>query len=200
MNILHRFLRPAMLAGLLALAACAPYSLIPAEPTSVANFQVDVGSPWNKVNRLRIDSSAPVAYWTSDGPALDSILFIGGVKSGQPIVTINRSDDDKDKLLFRDTMTSAEIVELWEATVAKVFNTTLAEGKNVQPARFAGVDGFRFDFTYVPKDEVDRKGTGYGAVKDGRLYLIFFSGTKLYHFGLREAEAMHIMQTAKITG
>src|SRR3546814_12950915 len=80
-------------------------------------------------------------------------------------------------------MTSSEVVELWEATMTKVFKTTLAEGKNVQPVKFAGMDGFRFDFNYVPKDEVDRKGVGFGAVKDGRLYLIFFSGTKLYHYG-----------------
>src|SRR3546814_347814 len=137
-----------------------------------------------------------ISDWSSDVCSSD----LGGVKTGKPILTVGREDEVKDKLLFRDTMTSSEVVELWEATMTKVFKTTLAEGKNVQPVKFAGMDGFRFDFNYVPKDEVDRKGVGFGAVKDGRLYLIFFSGTKLYHYGLREAEAMQIIQTARITG
>jgi hypothetical protein len=60
--------------------------------------------------------------------------------------------------------------------------------------------GFKFDFHYVAKDEVDRSGIGYAAVKDGKLYLIFFSGSKLHHYPLRLGSAMRIMESAKITG
>src|SRR3546814_4356213 len=91
-----------------------------------------------------------ISDWSSDVCSSD----LGGVKTGKPILTVGREDEVKDKLLFRDTMTSSEVVELWEATMTKVFKTTLAEGKNVQPVKFAGMDGFRFDFNYV-----DRKST-----------------------------------------
>lgn len=199
MTMFSAFRRVLAVAVLFAAAACAPYTLIPPAPTSVANFQVENEIPWNKVNQLRVESSAPLAFWTADGPNLNSILFIGGVKSDSALLNV-QGDTNKNTLVFRDSMTPSEIVELWEATITKVNQTTLAKGSNIQPAQFGGTSGFRFDFHYVTKDEVDRSGIGYAAVKDGRLYLIFFSGTKLHHYPLRLASAKRIMESARING
>jgi hypothetical protein len=193
---LHRLVA---IATLLVAAACAPFSLVPPAPTSVANFQVEADIPWNKVNQLRVESSAPLAYWTADGPNLNAILFIGGVKSGASVLKVT-GDTNKETLVFNDKMTPSEIVELWEAVITKINQTTIAKGSNIQPAQFGGTNGFRFDFQYVTKDEVDRSGIGYAAVKDGKLYLMFYSGTKLHHYQLRLANARKLMDTARITG
>ena len=58
--------------------------------------------------------------------------------------------------------------------------------------KIGGVDGFRFEVNFVQKDEVDHEGTVIGAIKDDRLYLIFFEGDRLYHYGkyLPTIEAM----------
>lgn len=192
-------LRYGFLALLLALAACAPYSLVPPAPTDVANFRVETDIAWNKANQLRIESSAPIAYWTADGPSLNAIMFIGGVKNGEVLLRVPGSSETE-TLVFRDSMAPGEIVELWESTIAKLNNTTIAEGRNVRPVKFGGGDGFSFDFSYVTKDEVDRRGIGYAAVRDGRLYMIFYSGTKLHHYGLRLPSAMRIIETAQIGG
>ncbi|WP_341915732.1 hypothetical protein [Ferrovibrio terrae] len=190
----------AVLALLLIIAACAPFSLVPASTNDVANFRVDADIAWNKVNQLRLESSAPLAYWTVDGPSLNGMLFIGGVKDGQPVVKVQGDTTKDNALIFRNGMTATEIVELWEATTAKISQTTIAKGSNIEGATFGGTSGFKFDFHYVTKDEVDRSGIGYATVKDGRLYLIFFSGTKLHHYPARLASAKRIIESARITG
>lgn len=182
------------------LTACTAYSLVPTTPTSVANFQVESDITWNKANRLRIESSAPVEFWTADAPGLNSILFIGGVKDGGYVLRQSGTTETVNNLVFHKGMTATEIVELWESAITKLNQTSIAKGSNIRPAQFGGVPGFKFDFTFVNKDEVDRSGVGYAAVKDGRLYMIFYSGTKLHHYGLRLASAVRIMESAKITG
>ncbi len=184
---------------LLLVAACAPYTLVPASSSDVANFRVDVDMPWNKANMLRVESSAPLAVWTADAPSLNSIMFIGGVRDGGAVLRVS-NDTDKSPLIFRSAMTPTEIVELWEATISKVNGATIAKGSNIQPVTFGGVPGFRFDFHFVTRDEVDRTGLAYVAVKGDRLYMIFYSGTKLHHFQLRQANVQRMIESARITG
>jgi len=192
--------RLSALALVLLVAACAPFALVPAATNDVANFRVDADIAWNKVNQPRLESSAPLAYWTADGPALNGMIFIGGVKDGQPVIKVMGDTSKDNALVFRSGMTASEIVELWEAATAKISQTTIAKGSNIEPVAFAGGTGFKFDFHYVTKDEVDRSGIGYATVKDGKLYLIFFSGTKLHHYPTRLASAKRIMESARITG
>lgn len=191
--------RCAAVAVLLLAAACAPFSLVPATSNDVANFRVDADITWSKVNQLRVQSDAPIAYWTADGPNLNGILFIGGVKDGQTLIK-KANDTDKNQAVYRSGMTATEIVEIWESAMSKLSDSTITKGGNIQPATFAGTTGFSFELQYVNKDEVDRSGLGYAAVKDGKLYLIFFAGTKLHHYPVRLASAKRIMESARITG
>jgi len=192
----------ASLGLLLLLAACAGYKLVPPVQTTVANFAVAPDIAWSQASQTGLQSSAPLAIWTVDGPALDQILFIGGVKSGDPLFTLaNRgTDEQKKNNAFRDAMAPSEIAELWESVFAQFGGTTLAQASNVEPARFGGIEGFKFDFAYTPKDEVERRGVVYGAVKDKKLYLIYYAGTKLYHYGLRLPNAMKTIESARIVG
>lgn len=201
---MKRFISPlrrvAALALVVVLAGCTAYSLVPPTTTDVANFRVENDIAWNKANKLRVESTAPLAFWTADGPALNYILFIGGVKDGSYVLRQMGTTETVNNLIFRSGMSPSEIVELWEASMTKLNTTSIAKGSNIQPANFGGTRGFKFDFQYVAKDEVDRSGVGYASVKDGKLYLIFFAGSKLHHYPLRLNSAMRIMETAKITG
>lgn len=196
------FRRLLALGLLFLLVACAGYKLVPPAQTTVANFSVAPDIAWSQASHLTLQSSAPIAAWTVDGPALNQILFLGGVKSGDPLFTpSNRgTDEQKKNIAFRDTMGPAEIAELWEAVFAQFAQTTLAATSNVEPARFGGIEGFKFDFAFTSKDEVERRGVIYGAVKDKKLYLIYYTGTKLYHYGLRLPNAMKAIESARIVG
>jgi len=187
---------------LLSLAGCQAFTLVPEASTSAAGIQVQVDAPWNKINQLAVQSSGLVEVWTADGPGLNMLIFIGGARDGQPVLhrhNVNAASKAPAPV-FRDSMAPAEIVELWESVMAQVSTTTIAKGSNIQPVKFGDLDGFQFDFNYATKDEVDRQGIGYGAVKDKKLYLIFYSGAKLHHYSLRLASATKIMQSAKIGG
>jgi len=197
-------LRRLALVGLLfVLAGCAAYKLVPPAQTTVANFSVAPDIAWNEASRSVLQSGAPVVQWTADGPALNQIIFVGGVKSGDPVFALFNAagqEEKKKSITFRDTMGPSEIAELWESVYAQVTSTTLVKASNIEPARFGGVDGFKFDFAFTPKDEVERSGVVYGAVKDKKLYVIFYVGTKLYHFGLRLPNAMKTIESARIVG
>jgi len=193
--------RLAAVAIVLGLSACTAYSLVPPMANDVANFRVEPDIAWNKANKLRVDSSAALASWTADGPGLNNVIFIGGVKDGTPVLTVQGdTGGTKDALVFRKDMSPSEIVELWEAAITKLNQTSIAKASNIQPTQFGGMPGFKFEFSYTNKDEVERSGLGYAAVKDGRLYMIFYSGTKLHHYGLRLASAQKMMETAQIRG
>lgn len=182
---------------LLLSAACAPYALVPAAPTSVANFTVDVDRPWNRINQSNLRSNAPLGYWTADGPGLNTMLFVGGVKDGEEIISISNTGTS-DRVAFRSNMTPSEILELWESVLSQITGSAVIRSSNLQPARFLNADGFRFDLQYAGGDEVERIGLGYAAVNAGRLYLIFYSGTKLHHYGLRLDSARRIIETARL--
>lgn len=199
---LRRLLRSIAAILLLGLAGCPAYTLVPESSASAAGMQVQVDAPWNKVNQLAVQSSGAVEIWTADGLNLNMLIFIGGAKDGEPILhrhNVNAPAKNPAPV-FRASMAPAEIVELWEAVMAQLSSTTIAKGSNIQPVKFGGLDGFQFDFNYATKDEVDRQGVGFGLVKDKKLFLVFYSGTKLHHYNLRLASATKIMQSAKIGG
>lgn len=198
--MLTAFSRPmAVLVLLLGLAGCAAYSLVAPAKVSVAGMQVDVEQPWNKANQLTVTSSGAIEVWTADGPALNTIMFIGGARDGEVAVKSN-NPNASGTAIFRASMSPAEIVELWETVIVQQAGTTIAKGGNIKPVKHGGIDGFTFEFAYTGKNEVEQQGLGYAAIKDKRLYMIFFSGTKLHHYGSRRASVEKMIETVRIAG
>ena len=135
------------------------------------------------------------------GPVPRDRAASGGVSNGSPLFVRTSQQLKGDPLPpFRRTMGPSEVMELFEATFARVFQSPLVEGRALAPAAFAGHPGFRFDFTFTGRDSVDRRGIAVGTVRDERLYLLTFSGTRIYHFGAYRAEAERIIASARFTG
>lgn len=177
------------------LAGCAPqYALVPPQRTTVQNaFSVVPGDPWNRwsftfekigaYQQIQAEMwNGPVETWVADGYGLDRLIFIGGLANGASL--IKPVADSKDPLpVFREDMTPSEVMEFLEATIARAGQTTLIETRNLRLTQFGGHPGFRFDLSYVRRDdEVDTDGTVVGAIRNKKLYLIFFSGTRLHHY------------------
>ena len=70
------------------------YSLVPPGPRVVANGRIAVTPPqaWNRIPRGTYDIREE-ENWTLNGPLLDSIGFIGGLRDGHAIVRQRRRDD-----------------------------------------------------------------------------------------------------------
>jgi hypothetical protein len=188
----------------LSLAACQPFVLVPpGKGHELRNVvEVDVGRPWNRMNPQAPGAEqGPVEVWTIDGGDLDSLILFLGVDSGSPLFVRSSERLKGDPLPpFRHTMGPNEVMELFEATFARVFQSPLVDAGALAPATVAGQPGFRFEYTFTGKDSVDRKGVAAGTIRAERLYLLTFTGTRIYHFGAYRAEAEAIFASARFIG
>jgi len=100
---------------------------------------------------------------------------------------------------FRSGMTPNEIMDLFTGTFATATGSAVVQARDLRPATFGGTAGFRFEVSYTLKDDVDRELSAVGTVRDGKLYLIAFQGTKLYHYGKYLPEFEQIISTARLS-
>jgi len=193
------------------LVGCAPYKLIePARQNVGSGFSVETAMRWNQLAPEQV--SGPVVVWTADGVGLDQLMFFT-VAEGEPLLRriaqpsvlqqgpppAPSQTAEAEKLpAFRADMTPNEIAELFEAAIARVTRSTIADAGNLRPMEFAGRPGFRFDFDYVTRDDLERRGLAVGTVKDKKLYLIFFQGPRLYHYEKYLAEVENIVRSARL--
>lgn len=186
-----------VMAAMLALAACAPhYTLVPPAAVAVARGAMTVhpGIAWNRAPKGRYDT-AWEENWTENGPALDSIGFIGGLPDGEAI-TRQRRRADRKVPVFRATMTPQDLVSMIESHYRIKAGATLFETRGIEPASVLGRPGLRFDFDYVGVDEVRRRGRAMIAVIDAKLYCLTLDGAALHYFGAALPEFDAIVSTA----
>lgn len=179
---------------------CATYAIVGPDRVDVGTaYSVEPRSEWNKLSENFV--KGPMEIWTSDGQRMDSLFLFTGVDSGAPLFAGlsrgGRASKQKDAPVFNADMSATEIAELFEASMSRLTGSTLSEMTNLRPATFAGAKGFRFDLAYTTRDQLERKGFAVGAVKDEKLYMIFFQGTRIYHYGKHLKEVEHIVASAK---
>ncbi len=144
-------------------------------------MSVAVPRPWNR-HRAALFSDVPETEdWTLNGPILDQMSFVTGLKSGRYLIEQSkRADNQVPK--FRDDMTPPEIAAMLETLFRVKGGAVEFETLSLQPRQFLGVNGFQFDFEHLDTDELRRKGRAVGAVVDGRLYLILFDAAKSHYY------------------
>lgn len=180
-------MRYVALLALLLLAGCAAYSAVePNHPASISGLTVEPHIPWSKVARLTPDSllydtSGRMQAWTIDGERLDAVYFFAGIADGQTLLT--PSNDKIHLSPFHSNMSAEDIMDLFDSMLTVMTGSAVARSHDLRPAKLAGSDGFRFEINFTLKDDVDRELSAVGTVHGGKLYLIAFEGTKLYHYG-----------------
>jgi len=159
------------------------YSLVRAKEVKVGNGSVAVTPPrpWNKQSTTLFADISTVEDWTQNGPYLDTISFVTGMKDGRAIVR-QRSRDDRQVPKFRSNMTAPEVAAMLESFFRVRGGTVHFRTTGLVPRPFLGTSGFQYDFEHLDSDEVRRKGRAVGAIIDGRLYLILLDATKSHYF------------------
>ncbi|HSV28505.1 MAG TPA: hypothetical protein VLL76_03070 [Candidatus Omnitrophota bacterium] len=190
------------LAVALSLGGCANFTLVnPGKVDIGGKVEVEADTKW---------SAAPVeegSTWTIDGPGLQQLIFHLGVEDGKTLFSqidieprklfgVQIEKRDAVSFKFAKTMTEPELMELFSASLTKLLELPV-ETANLAPANLGGHPGFRFDYRMVGNDEVKRRGKVVGAVVDGKLYMVNYIGTDLYHFSKGEPHADHIISTLK---
>ena len=145
---------------------------------------------WN-----RITTKGPAQQWTMEGMPLDDLFVYSGIKDGEAIHPVTSSSTKP--FVFHSTMQPDEIVSLFEGMLTRdgsTFQLTKSE-----PAIFAGVKGYHFEFKLVRKvDGVELAGLGYGAVSNGELFSIVYVAPRMTFFAKHQESVEKIVRGAKI--
>ncbi|HET9398050.1 MAG TPA: hypothetical protein VFO45_04455 [Sphingomicrobium sp.] len=159
------------------------YSLVRVKEVRVGDDSMAVTPPreWNKISgSLFVDIHA-VEDWTQNGPYLDGISFVTGLKDGKALV-YQRSRDDRQVPKFRSNMTPPEIAAMIESLFRVRAGAVDFKTLSLAPRPFMGASGFQFDYEHLDGDEVRRRGRAVAAVIDGRLYMILFDAARSHYY------------------
>jgi hypothetical protein len=205
-----RFKQLLILAAAVSLPACASgvgggsfgysgYSLVRVKEVRVGNDSMAVTPPreWNKIaGSLFVDIHA-VEDWTQNGPYLDGISFVTGLKDGKALV-YQRRRDDRQVPKFRSNMTPPEIAAMIESLFRVRGGAVDFKTLSMTPRPFLGTNGFQFDYEHLDSDEVRRKGRAVAAVINGRLYMILFDAARSHYYNALLPDYEAIVHSARL--
>jgi hypothetical protein len=196
--MVRSFLTNAFLAAiLLALASCARYTLVEPSATTI-NGAIDVrpALAWSRIANPAPQDIGASEMWTIDGERLHSLMFITGVEGGDTLLSPAQGKDRLPK--FQADMPLEEIASFFEATLTTATQSSLFQYKSIEPATVLGQPGIRMEFSFTGQDQLDRDGLAVATVKEGRLYLIAYQGSRLLHYGKYLPEVQNILESASL--
>lgn len=209
MSVKH-FNRAILVAAAASLAACSSvgggdygisdYTLVRVHRVKVGDGAMSVvpTRPWNRHRSTFFDDIRQVEDWTLNGPFLDGISFVSGLKGGQYLIRQRRSDDQQVPK-FRADMTAPEIAAMLESLYRVRGGTIDFRTLSLRPRTFLGAaNGFQFDYEHLDDDEVWRKGRAVGAVINGRLYLILLDAARSHYYAAALPDFEAIVASAQL--
>jgi hypothetical protein len=175
------------------------YSLVRARSTSVGDGSMAVTPPreWNRVSSIwAIDDIRAVEDWTLNGPYLDSMSFVTGLKGGRYIIRQSKRDAQQVPK-FRSDMTAPEITAMLESFYRVKAGAVEVKTTSLKPRTLMGYPGFQWDFDHLDGDEVWRRGRTVGAVVDGRLYLVLLDAARMHYFDAAAGDFETVVNSAR---
>ena len=208
-----RTARLSLLWAALPLAACSSlgageygigdYNLVRVHRVEVGDGGMTVVAPrpWNERRRsILFDDVREVEDWTLNGPILDGISFVTGLKSGRYLIR-QRKSADQQVPKFRDDMTPPEIAAMLESLYRVRGGAVEFRTLSLQPRPFLGAaNGFQLDYEHLDNDELWRKGRVVGAVIGGRLYLVMYDAARSHYYNAALPDFEAIVASAQIRG
>ncbi len=199
----------AAVAASLLLSACAggigggggfgSYSLVRARATAVGNDSLRVTPirEWNRQRGQLFIDIREVEDWTLNGPLLDGISFVTGLKSQRTLVRQTRRDD-RQVPKYRANMTAPEVAAMIESLFRVRGGTVEFRTLGLAPRTFLGQPGYQYDFEHLDGDEVWRRGRAVGATVNGRLYLILYDAARAHYYDAALGDFEAIVNSARL--
>ena len=159
------------------------YALVRVQRVNVGDGAMSVVAPrpWNRHRTRLFADVRDVEDWTLNGPILDGISFVSGLKSGRYLI-YQRKSEDQQVPKFRSDMTPPEITAMLESLYRVRGGAVDFRTLSLQPRPFLGTNGFQFDYEHLDDDELWRKGRAVGAVINGQLYLILLDAARTHYY------------------
>jgi len=175
------------------------YALVGVRRVNVGDGSLTVTPPrpYNRHRSFLWSDVQDVEDWTQNGPYLDGISFVSGLKSGRYLIRESkRADQQVPK--FRSDMTPPEIVAMLESLYRVKGGAVEFHTLSLQPRPFLGTGGFQLDYEHLDSDELWRKGRAVGAVINGQLYLILFDAARSHYYGTILPDFESIVASAQL--
>ena len=200
-----------LLATALALSACSSvgageygfsdYSLVRVQRVSVGDGSLIVTAPrpWNRHRAFFFEDVRQVEDWTQNGPYLDGITFVTGLKNGKSLIRQRRTASQQVPV-FRSNMTPPEIAAMVESLYRVKGGTVDFRTLSLQPRAFLGQNGFQLDYEHLDDDELWRRGRVVGTVINGQLYMLLFDAAKSHYYDAELPDFEAIVASAQRRG
>ena len=185
--------RTLTLFAILALPACSSlgggeygygdYSLVRVQRVRVGDGSMSVAAPrpWNRHRPILFEDIRQVEDWTLNGPLLDGMSFVTGLRNGKSLIRQRRSASQQVPV-FRSNMTPPEVAAMIESLYRVRGGAVDFRTLSLAPSPFLGTGGFQLDYKHLDDDELWRRGRAVGAVIDGELYLILLDAAKSHYY------------------
>jgi hypothetical protein len=164
------------------LAGCVSIEKIGPGQVTVKEMSIMLEGSWNKFESgLLLRAPGATQIWTREGFALDILAFFAGISEGEALgQDLTRAQ--KKMPVYRLKMAPHEIVEAFETNITQ--DGSLFKLGKLEPVRFAGGDGFRFEYELRRKaDSLVFSGVGYATVANKKLYLMSYSAPRTHYYG-----------------
>src|SRR3954447_4846704 len=198
-----------LIAAAVPLAACnslgaggygiSDYTLVRVHRVNVGDGSLSVVPPraWNRHRPTFFVDINEVEDWTLNGPILDGMSFVTGLKSGRYLIR-QRKSTDQQVPKFRADMTPPEIAAMLESLYRVRGGAVDFRTISIQPRPFLGANGFQFDYEHLDDDELWRKGRAIGAVVNGDLYLVMFDAARSHYYDAALPDFEAIVASAEL--
>ncbi len=159
------------------------YSLVRVQRQRVGDGSLTVAAarPWNRHRSVMFEDIRQVEDWTLNGPYLDGISFVTGLKDGKSLIRQRRTTSQQVPV-FRSNMTPPEIAGMIEGLYRVRGGAVDFRTLSLQPRPFLGTNGFQLDYEHLDDDELWRRGRVVGTVVNGQLYLILLDAAKSHYW------------------
>jgi hypothetical protein len=188
----------ALVAILVAAPVYAGYKLVAqGMPTAVGKSTLTV-TPARQWNRLGQRVGRNAETWTLDGSQLNDVTFFGGIAND---TTLFKDSQKRDRPLprFASSMLAPDVAQLFEGSYRVALGTSLMSIDSIEPAQFAGNQGFKFTYSFtIQGEEVRRKGEAHGAIIGGKLYLITYEAPQIHYYDRDIGAYRDLVATARV--
>lgn len=186
----------AAMAAVVSLSACAAIKAVPAGPYASGGNQITVGRTWTDMGRL-FDASKGVRMLSIDGPQLNRLFVIDGLKPGEFI--IRPASKERPTPTWNAGLTPTEQVEfLADSLTAMQYHRV--ETDNLRPVKVGERSGVRFDISAQTVDGLNISGIAQLVEAGDRLYVLLYLAPTEHYFAATQAEVEAIMASARVVG
>lgn len=169
----------------------------PADETSGAGGRMTVkpGSHWKRLY-TNLNESRWNEVWTRNGPQIDRMSLLDGLRDGKAIV-FQEQTADQQVPVFRADMTAQDLASMLEVSY-RLSGVTVFNIESVEPADFLGGPGVRLRYDYASGIVIPKRGSCVLRVVDQKLYAMKLESIANESFDAAAAEFDQMVGSARL--